>query len=190
MPSSEKCTHDASSPSSMLPMIDSSTLPDYEVFQAEVAKHKANETTKENTDESNCDASPSNFVINKRIGMAVSLHDELRFAIINKASEHRKREAAALGITEDEVESLYLTRDVDARSSDILANSRASRQQEMNAMRIEMANVQRELMKSQENDLSASRAANIFHPSHIHASLLAATSSISQSEEHFGDSNE
>lgn len=190
MPSGEKCTDDASSPPSMMPMMDSSTLPDYEIFQAEVAKHSANETTKENTDESNCDGSASNFVINKRIGMAVSLHDELRCAIINKASEHRKREAAALGITEDEVESLYLTRNADVRS-DILANSRASRQQEMNAMRIEMANVQRELIKSQENNLSSTRPqGNMFHPSHIHASLLAATSSISQAEEHFGDTNE
>lgn len=70
MGSTNKCPHNATNAtSSMMPMMDSSSLPDYEVFQAEVSKHsliqpsKGDEEEEENSHYTD-DASMNNYVCN------------------------------------------------------------------------------------------------------------------------------
>lgn len=125
------------------------------------------------------------------MGISVSLHEELKFAIIRKASEHRKREAAALGIPEQDVESLYLTEG--NSESTLLADRNLMRQQEMDQMRHEMLR-QQELIKIGENSWSISPS----DLSHIKDSDLPSQSLFKSignfkrdhNEEQFGDSDE
>jgi hypothetical protein len=69
---------------------------DYEVFQAETKGNEPNYTKIQKNIIDDEDDNP-------RIGLSISLHDELKDAILKKADEHQEREAKALGIPVEEV---------------------------------------------------------------------------------------
>lgn len=71
-------------------------IKDYEVFQGETNDTEGNETKMRRIDLDDEDDNP-------RIGLSISLHDELKDAILKKADEHQEREAKALGIPVEEV---------------------------------------------------------------------------------------
>lgn len=127
----------------------------------------------------------------RRVGFSVSLHEELKYAIIRKASEHRRREAAALGITEEQVESLYLTEGQSDRPP--ICDRTLTRRREMEQMRQEMLTRQ-ERMRSDVNPWLV--CPSDFERAHISGQNVSLAQSIFRTatgpkdEEQFGDSDE
>lgn len=115
----------------------------------------------------------------KKIGLSVSLHEELRMAILKKADEHRAREAKALHVTEQEIAPHFLCDTANNSNSKVESEKQEEKRKAGNKYD----------MRREEDFVTSGRLENMMSLTSVLASCAAEKGkamNMNQSEESFG----